>query len=43
MLFEAPYAKRLGANRWRLALSHHHSIVAVISHGRVVRLAAKLG
>jgi len=43
MLFEAPYAKRLGANRWRLALSHQHSIVAVISHGRVVRLAAKVG
>jgi hypothetical protein len=43
MLFEAPYAKRLGPNHWRLALSHRHSIVAVTSHARVVRLVAKLG
>lgn len=43
MLFDAPYAKRLGGKRWRLALSHRHSLVAVISHGRVVRLVARLG
>lgn len=43
VLFEAPYAKRVGANRWRLALSHGHSLVAEISHGRVARLVATLG
>lgn len=44
VLFEAPYAKRVGANRWRLALSHQHSLVAEIgADGRVSRLVAKLG
>jgi hypothetical protein len=44
VLFEAPYAKRLGSNRWRLALSHGHSLVAVIgAAGRVARLVATLG
>jgi hypothetical protein len=43
VLFEAPSAKRVGANRWRLALSHRHSLVADIADGRVVRLVATLG
>jgi hypothetical protein len=44
VLFEAPYAKRLSAKRWRLAASHHHELVAEIgAHGRVVRLVATLG
>jgi hypothetical protein len=43
MLFEAPYAKRLSANHWRLAFSHGHSLVAVLgAGGRVVRLVAAL-
>jgi hypothetical protein len=43
VLFEVPYAKRLGANRWRLALSHRHSLVAVIAGGHVTQLVASLG
>ncbi|HEY2374201.1 MAG TPA: hypothetical protein VGH82_16900 [Gaiellaceae bacterium] len=43
VLFEAPYTKRLGANRWRLAMSHRHSLVAEISQGRVARFVATLG
>jgi len=44
VLFEAPYSKRLSVNRWRLALSHHHSLVAEIgAAGRVARLVATLG
>jgi hypothetical protein len=42
VLFEAPYAKRLGVNRWRLALSHGHSLVAAIANGRVAQLVATL-
>ena len=43
VLFEAPYAKRLSASRWRLALSHQHSLVAEIGiGGRVARLVATL-
>ena len=43
MLFEAPYAKRLSVNRWRLALSHGHSLVAELgAGGRVARLVATL-
>ena len=43
VLFEAPYPKRLGVNRWRLALSHQHSLVAGIGAGRVARLVATFG
>jgi len=44
VLFEAPFSKRLSVNRWRLALSHRHSLVAEISPGgRVARLVATLG
>jgi hypothetical protein len=44
MLFEAPQAKRLTANRWRLASSHGHSLVAELgADGRVARLVATLG
>lgn len=44
MLFEAPYTRRLAANRWRLAFSHRHSLVAELGFdGRVVRLVATLG
>lgn len=43
MLFEAPYSKRLSDGRWRLALSHGHSLVAEIGHGRVARFVAALG
>ena len=43
VLFEAPYTKRLSANRWRLALSHQHLLVAEIAAGgRVARLVASL-
>src|SRR6185437_2669258 len=38
ILFEAPYAKRVSTNRWRLALSHRHALIAELSHGRVARL-----
>jgi hypothetical protein len=43
VLFEAPYARRLGASRWRLASSHGHSLVAEIARGRVAGLVAMLG
>ena len=43
LLFEAPYAKRLSASRWQLALSSRHSLVAEIAGRRVVRLVATLG
>lgn len=44
VLFEAPYTKRLSANRWRLALSHRNSLIAEIgADGRVARLVAMLG
>jgi hypothetical protein len=43
VLFEAPSTKRLAANRWRLASSHRHSLVAEIARGRVARLVATLG
>jgi hypothetical protein len=43
VLFEAPYAKRLSASRWRIALAHRHSLVAEIGDGgRVARLVATL-
>jgi hypothetical protein len=42
MLFQAPYSKRLSTGRWRLALSHGHSLVALIANGRVVRFVASL-
>jgi hypothetical protein len=43
VLFEAPFAKRLSADRWRLASSHGHSLVAEVARGRVARLVATLG
>jgi hypothetical protein len=43
VLFEAPYAKRLSATRWRLALSHGHSLVAALgAGGRVAQLVATI-
>lgn len=44
VLFEAPYTKRLSAIRWRLALTHQHSLVVEIgADGRVAQLVAVLG
>lgn len=44
VLFEAPSSRRLSANRWRLASSHRHSLVAEIgADGRVARLVATIG
>jgi hypothetical protein len=43
VLFEAPYAEAVGMNRWRLAQSHRHSLVAEIAGGRVARLVATVG